>query len=59
MNKELNRKVINKLNHRTITKEHIEIIMDYLNGNINWLETHNKLIPIGIYFTEKEILLDY
>ena len=59
MNKGLNRKVINQLKYRVLEEEQFIIIMNYLVGNINWLEAHNKLIPLGINLTNDEVLIDY
>lgn len=48
-----------KLRFRQLEEQHLDIIKDYLNGNIEWLEAHNRLIPLGIYLEENGDLMDY
>ena len=54
-----NRKVINRLRERKLDEGHLKVIMEYLMGEISWLEAHNKLIPMGINLTNDEVLADY
>ena len=50
-----------KLRFRQLEEQHLDIIKDYLNlnGNIEWLKAHNRLIPLGIYLAENGDLMDY
>ncbi|MBR0369349.1 MAG: hypothetical protein IJH63_01335 [Methanobrevibacter sp.] len=48
-----------KLRFRQLEEQHLDIIKDYLNGNIEWLKAHNRLIPFGIYLAENGDLMDY
>lgn len=48
-----------KLRFRQLEEQYLDIIKDYLNGNIEWLKAHNMLIPLGIYLAENGDLMDY
>jgi len=48
-----------KLRFRQLEEQHLDIIKDYLNGNIEWVTAHNRLIPLGIYLAKNGDLMDY
>lgn len=52
-------KLIFRLKHRELNTEHMSILMDYINQKINWLDAHNKLIPLGIRLNEDNSIVDY
>lgn len=57
--KGLGRKVVNELKYRKITENMFCVICAYLNGDMEWIDAHNYLIPCGICLTEDERLIDY
>ena len=52
-------KLVFRLKHRVLNEEHMIILMDYINNKATWVETHNKLIPLGIRLNEDNSLVDY
>ena len=52
-------KIIIRLKERKLNEEHMLILMNYLNGEITWIEAHNLLIPLGIRLNDDGSLVDY
>ena len=52
-------KLVFRLKYRKLNKEHMMILVDYINKEISWIEAHNKLIPLGIRLNEDNSLVDY
>lgn len=37
----------------------LDIYVAFWSGEMDYITAHNKLIPLGVYLTEDEELLDY